>query len=440
VYGTNADYDPSLFDKVRRLNIGKLCIHPNGMPAKLREFVVLKHFGPDHNLGVFNNNLNNTCKALLERYFFCGSGSSFRPALSPQPNIFTSLVLKDFHDKVMSFMPDLPRLSRRQVVDRYTGRKRAIYEQALLSLQRKCLTEEDALLSTFTKLGKDDTSKAPRVINPRSTRYNLQLGTYIKHAEKPFFKAINRAFCSVTKHTVIKGLNSSDSAAVIRAKWDSFRNPVAIGLDAKKFDLHVSVDALRYEHKFYTALFPGSRELKWLLKQQLYNTGKAHLPDGRIKFSIRGTRSSGDLNTSLGNCLIMCATIHAFAAKRCIRVELCNNGDDCVVIMESHDLGKFTFGLDRWFEKLGFEIVAEKPVYHFEEIEFCQTHPVLLHDGWRMVRNHSAVLTRSYLSHADSTLQGVPILVACCRHCWRYVKRWLSRTVRLLPRASAQRC
>jgi hypothetical protein len=222
----------------------------------------------------------------------------------------------------------------------------------------------------------------------------LCLGQYIKHAEKPFFKAINKAFGAHTPATVIKGVNSDVAATILRKKWDRFSNPVAIGLDATKFDMHVSVPALRYEHSFYKMLFPGSKHLEQLLKLQLHNTGTAFAGDGSVSFAMDGTRCSGDLNTSLGNCIIMCALVWAFLDEMQVAGELCNNGDDCVVIMESEHLEAVLARLPGWFRKKGFAMTVEDPVFVFEQIEFCQTKPVLLGTGWRMVRNHVAILKK----------------------------------------------
>lgn len=372
----------------------KLCAYRNGLPAKTREFVVLAGFGPDHNLGVFNNNIDNLERAFAERYFLCSENGEFRPAL-PVLRPYSGR-LYDFRELVMKTMRKLPRLSRQQVVDRYTGRKRQVYQNALESLAMNELTHRDSRLNAFTKFEKQDTSKAPRVINPRTARYNLILGTYLKHAEKPFFSAINKAFGARTPATVIKGFNADDSASILLQKWRRFCNPVAVGLDASKFDMHVSREALQYEHSFYRRLFPGKigTVLRQLLTWQERNTGHAHVPDGRVDFTMRATRASGDLNTSLGNCIIMCALIHAFAAQRGIEVELANNGDDCVVFMAGADLERFLLNLDGWFRNYGFAMVAETPVWEFEQVEFCQTHPVELATGWRMIRNHHAVLKK----------------------------------------------
>lgn len=394
VYGSDTQVDEALVARVASEKVGKLCIRRNGERPQRRRYNIVDGFGLDHNLGVFNNGVDAIARALTERYFFCKEAGGYRRAITPIAHAYNKVHFKEFSRLVHVHMPKLPRLSRQQVVDRYTGSKRRVYEDAHLSLQRESVCERDARLNMFVKFEKQDLGKAPRGINPRDPRYNLELGRFIKHAEKPFFRAINAAFGGHTSHTVIKGLNATKSAQVLKQKWDRFNDPVAVGLDAEKFDAHVSVAALRYEHQFYTSLFPGNKLLKKLLQWQLVNKGKAYAKDGNVSFTIAGTRSSGDLNTSLGNCLIMCACVFAYAAGRGLPVELANNGDDCVVIFERKDLAKFLGGLKGWFRDRGFSMVAEEPVYEFEQIEFCQTHPILTQTGWRMVRNHVAVLKK----------------------------------------------
>jgi len=366
------------------------------MPAQMRKYNVLTSFGPDHNLGVYNNGVDAIGRALTERYFFCKdkNGSGFRNIIPPVSGAFNKPYFQEFRSKVNDFMPQLPKLSYQQVVDRYTGSKKRVYTDAMHSLYREPVSESDSHLNMFVKFEKQDLSKAPRGINPRDPRFNLELGRYLKHAEKPFFKAINHAFDSVTDHTVIKGLNAEQSASVLRAKWNRFTEPVAVGLDAEKFDAHVSADALRFEHSFYIDLYPGAKKLVELLKWQIHNKGTAYANDGKVKFSINGTRSSGDLNTSLGNCLIMCGCIYAYAKERGVAIELANNGDDCVVFMERRDLTAFLRRLEPWFLQRGFSMVAETPVDIFEQVEFCQTRPVEVNGVWRMIRNHNAVLKK----------------------------------------------
>jgi hypothetical protein len=242
------------------------------------------------------------------------------------------------------------------------------------------------MLKPFTKFEKQDLSKAPRIINPRSPRYNLVLGKYLKRAEKSYFHAINEAWGGHTAHTVIKGLNARDSGRVMRAKWDRFRRPVAVGLDAKKYDMHVGIPALKFEHSFYNMVF-NSRELRTLLEQQLHNVGVAYCPDGRVSFSIDGTRCSGDLNTALGNCILMCALISGLCSELAIGAELANNGDDCVLFLEEEHLELLQANVVQYFERYGFRMTVEEPVRVFERVEFCQSHPVLLNGDWCMVRD-----------------------------------------------------
>lgn len=394
VYGSNTQLSTALRMQVRQQCKGSLCVRRNGLTAKRREYTVLTGFGPEHNLGVYNNSVDTIERAFAERYFLCKDGEAFRPAFSVNPASFKTPALQQFKESVMSYMPHLPVLTSQQVVDAYHGPKKRVYQDALYSLGRDALTEIDSHLSAFVKFEKQDVEKAPRVINPRSPRYNLRLGKYLKHAEHKFFRGINKAFGARTRATVIKGFNSDVAAGILRDKWEVFDDPVAVGLDASKFDMHVSVPALKYEHSFYTSLFAGSSELRWLLKMQLRNKGVARAVDGTVKFSMEGTRCSGDLNTSLGNCLIMCALVWAYAHERGVDVELANNGDDCVVFMERRNLERFSDRLGEWFVAKGFAMTVEEPVDEFERVDFCQTRPVQLSTGWRMVRGLTACLTK----------------------------------------------
>lgn len=384
-----------LIRQVRDQCSGRLCVRRSGESYKPRKFVVTTGLGPEHLLGVCHNNIDVIERAMVERYFLCKEiNGNYRPAYHVKPNSYSSKSLKSFRRVVLQHMPHLPRLSYQQVVDMYKGPKKRVYQKALESLYIAPINEEDSFLTSFVKFGKQDVSKAGRIINPRNPRYNLELGRFIKHSEHHFFNAINKAFGSHTPATVIKGYNADLSASILSDKWNRFGETVAIGLDASKFDMHVSSTALRYEHTFYQSLFPGSRRLKQLLKWQLVNRGTAYLQDGKIKFKMIGTRSSGDLNTSLGNCIIMCSLIYSYAIERNVDIELANNGDDCVVFMESSNLERFMVGFDKWFVSKGFSMTLETPVYHFCELEFCQTKPVLLSTGWRMMRNHDAILSK----------------------------------------------
>jgi len=272
VDGSSASVEPALLEQVKTQCMGKLCVNRNGEPYKARKFVVTTGLGSNHNLGVCHNNIDVIERAMVERYFLCKQDDgSYRPAYNVSPTAYNVKFLKEFRTIVAADMPRLPRLERQQVVDCYHGPKKRVYTKAHESLILDPLVEKDSFLTSFVKFGKQDVSKAGRIINPRSPRYNLELGRFLKHSEHHYFNAINKAFGKRTSATVIKGFNADISAQILHDKWSRFINPVAIGLDASKFDMHVSTAALKYEHSFYRLLFPGSRRLKQLLNWQLVN-------------------------------------------------------------------------------------------------------------------------------------------------------------------------
>jgi hypothetical protein len=205
------------------------------------------------------------------------------------------------------------------------------------------------------------------------------------------YKAIAKIYDGCT---VMKGLNALEVAQQLWGKWSKFTHPVCVGLDASRFDQHVSVQALEWEHSVYLALFPNHPEFRIWLSWQKRNKCVAMLPEAKVKYIVKGCRMSGDMNTSMGNCLLMCALVKAYSDSKGVRIQLGNNGDDCVVFMESADLAKFSEGLQTWFLEMGFTMKVEDPVYRFEHVEFCQSRPVRVVDGWIMCRSPTKALVK----------------------------------------------
>jgi len=261
------------------------------------------------------------------------------------------------------------------------------YERACANLASRGFQRTDARVKGFLKAEKVNfTAKgdpAPRFIQPRADEYLVVSGQYLKKFEKKLFRAFERAF---GYKVVLKGLNAIQQAGVLRSHWRRYDNPVCIGLDASRFDQHVSPDALRFEHSIYNETFKDP-QLARILEMQLKNDVTAIAADGLIRYKTDGGRMSGEINTGMGNCVIMSLVILGYIYANNIDARLGNNGDDCVIICDASDLHKFE-GLDEWCLRGGFCVVRETPVYEFEQIEFCQCHPVLASDGkYRMVRN-----------------------------------------------------
>lgn len=347
--------------------------------------------------GVHNNSLNNGARALVERVFRSpdGAGNLVAP---PPCTARPHLTLRGFKAALGKHLGVHRPLSREQFLGYYTGRRLGVYQRAVASLEERPLTEGDfGVKKAFVKAEKINfTAKpdpAPRVIQPRDPRYNVEVGVYLRPLEHHVYRAIQEVYGGPT---VMKGYSAEDVAGHLRDMWDSFAEPVAVGLDASRFDQHVRKEMLEWEHSVYLQCFSAAdrRRLRWLLKGQVHNKCYLQADDGRLKYRVTGSRMSGDMNTALGNCLIMCALIYRLGLERSVKLRLANNGDDCVVVMEREDVARFVQGLDRWFHAYGFNMKVEEPVRVFEHIEFCQAHPVYDGSRWIMVRNPSTTISK----------------------------------------------
>jgi len=363
--------------------------------VKARRLYSISELSGNLDLGVNNADISTLECALLTRMYYCKVGSEYVAPPPVDKGLFAER-LTEFKTALLDNMRETTKFSFNQVLETYSGRRRTIYENAMRKLTQIGLSRNDARSIIFVKMELVNPEKAPRCIQPRDPAYNLSFGRYIKAVEHKLYDAIRRVYGDGP--TVMKGFNVDEIGNIARGKWRSFKDPVAIGLDATKFDMHVSPAALAWEHSIYTSIFPRDKFLKKLLRWQMNNRGAGYCGDGSLKYSVTGKRFSGDMNTGLGNCLLMCAMLYAYARSRGVSVKLLNNGDDCVVIMEKCDMGKFNEGLDDWFMEMGFRMVAEEPVYELHQIEFCQMHPIEIGDSCRMVRNIRSTLRKDSLT------------------------------------------
>lgn len=376
-----------------------------------------------------NNDIESVRHAVLERVFFVKDNrGGFKRAPKPadhyidesRSNLAVARAKGKAHVKqqLEKFSSEMERqvLSSGEVmpitpiefVDSYGGTKRAVYEAARLSLEEEPLKLKDCRVKTFTKDEYRKPGGAPRAIQPRSPRFNVEIGCYIKPLEHQVFAAIDKIFdpSGVTR-TVAKGMNMNERGARIKEMWDKYDNPIAVGLDASRFDQHINSDLLEFEHQIYKmwcgpgAKGPGIHSLNYLLNKQRINHGTYKSVEGHINYSVEGCRMSGDMNTSLGNVTIMCALMYAFFESKGLlrRVSLLNDGDDCVIIMDRKSLPGFQKGLEDWFLRVGITMCYDGIYSALEDVEFCQAHPV--YDsvlGYRLVPRPSKRLYSDLVS------------------------------------------
>lgn len=355
----------------------------------------LAGFGTGVSYGVHADCLRNLVRGITERVLYVNRDGRLGKPPRPKDGVFERLA--SIRGRLLRKLPSTPVVDRDDFPALYSGRKRRVYQSAVDSLKLRGLTVADSYVSTFLKAEKVNfTSKgdpAPRVIQPRSPRYNVEVGRYLKLFEGSLCQAFSRCF---GYPVVMKGMNAQQVGDWMHKHWTHFRTPVGVGLDASRFDQHVSRAALEWEHSIYNSHF-RSDELRRLLRMQLVNRGIGRVEGHRVDYTVEGCRMSGDMNTGMGNCLLMSSIVIAYCESRHIDFRLANNGDDCVLFVEAGDLPAL-HGLDAWFLDFGFTLTREPPVYELEKVEFCQFQPVLTSTGWRMVRNPFTAMSKDCVS------------------------------------------
>lgn len=377
---------------------------------------------------VANKTTSNLARAIATRVFLVKRGNSYVPC--PKPTIPKAAIfrsLNGFKRRVVHYTDLTPLVQLQDIPALYQGSKRKVYQRAVDSLATSPYVQRDSWIKAHTKvekigvaLGTSTTSnleaelhtKDPRVIQARTPRYNANLGRFLKLNEHKIFHGIDRVYSSFNRDgqhnrqpTVMKGLNAQAQGQAIAAKWGRFKNPRAIRIDAKRFDQHVSSDVLKFEHTFYTHLFRNEAKedkelLAKLLKHQVVNHCTGVCKDGTVKYVVKGNRMSGDMNTGLGNVIIMTSLVFKFfeearvlisqrrqVALGSIRLELINNGDDCSLLCEKEDLPFLLTTLEPFFLRYGFEMDVEGVSETLETIKFCQCHPILVGGHYVMVRD-----------------------------------------------------
>lgn len=289
-------------------------------------------------------------------------------------------------------MPKIPSLTWDMFPRRYKdARKRRIYENAKDSLMIKCFTYLDGLVKGFVKderLNFDvKEDPVPRAILPLSPRLNVIEGSINAHREHALFEAIDKVF---GYKTVMKGSNGMERGRAIAEIWHSFADPVGVGMDASRWDQHVSLPMIDFQNSCFMDHCCNRNERRALAKCLGYarnGRGVMRGTDGMAKFERQGGRLSGTMHTASGNVMCMCALFYSFMQQFDVKWRYINDGDDCVMFLEKCGLHKVLPHVHGWFLEMGVNMVVEEPVYDLERVEFCQSKPVWTPDGYVMTRN-----------------------------------------------------
>jgi len=280
--------------------------------------------------------------------------------------------------------------------NRYTGSKRKRYLEALDRLEMSGLTVRDAYCNAFVKAerfnGHEKEDPDPRMIQFRGAKYCVELASYLQPGEHQLYRSSFASRGVVRSRNIAKGLNQRQRAALLLEKLSRFDSPVVVSLDASRFDKHVDIELLRIEHSLY-ACFNNSPRFAWLLSLQLVNKVFTKLG---MKYVAKGRRMSGDMNTALGNCVLMLLMVVAFCQQLSLeRYDALDDGDDCLLIVEEADLHKVLDRVTDEFLEFGMEMKVECVARIPEEVVFCRSRPVNLGSSWVFVRDYRDIISKA---------------------------------------------
>lgn len=276
-----------------------------------------------------------------------------------------------------------------EVVRSFRDNRGPRYRKAMDTLRVRQFTDRDARVQAFIKSEKfcpaDKINPDPRMIQARGMRYNILLAQYLRPIERKAYRLVGPR----GGRLIAKGLNASERADLILRKWHGFSRPVCCSLDASRWDKHVTKDMLKVEHSVYRR-FNSDPFFAKLLSLQLVNKCATR---GGVRWVAHGKRMSGDMNTALGNCVLMCSMVFAAMEKLGVRFDLLDDGDDCLLFFEANHIGLVSSRLPEVFLTFGQQLKLENVAYAPEEIVFCQSRIVTVSTGPRLVRNWRKVLS-----------------------------------------------
>jgi hypothetical protein len=264
------------------------------------------------------------------------------------------------------------------------------------------LRSSDHRLKAFVKAEKWEGWKVakPRMIFPRSPRYNLHLSTWLKPFEHWLWGNLkSRDVGGIGNSRVVaKGLNQTSRANLIVRKMRAIGDCMVFEVDGKAFEAHVDRWQLLCEHAVYESAYPRDGDLKKTLNKQLRNFGRTF---SGVKFSRDGGRSSGDVNTGMGNTLVMLAVVAGVMRSLSVsRWDTLVDGDNALLFLPRYHCSRVHAEFGEVALRIsGHEMTLERPVSVVEEVRFGRSAPVQTERGWKMVRDWRRVLSHTTSSH-----------------------------------------
>jgi len=186
---------------------------------------------------------------------------------------------------------------------------------------RDGLSRSDALTAVFIKTETSANATDPRNISPRSLKFLSVLGPFVSAIEKQ----------AKACRYLVKGLTPEERGARVSEGW---RKRV-IETDFSRFDMTISVDIIKeverrmFSRAFPLKLYPDFHAAVHMLVSQ------NGVSDMGVRYTVAGTRASGDAHTSIAN-----GVVNRFVIWACLRGLPANSwtsyheGDDGVTFLD----------------------------------------------------------------------------------------------------------
>lgn len=180
-----------------------------------------------------------------------------------------------------------------------------------------------AAVKMFMKVEKLDKESDPRAIQARSDTFKVHAGPWVAAMEKRATDVLP---------IFIKGLSPAERALKVQSLKERALNTLEV--DFHRFDRHCSRALLEAtEHLIYHHVFPP--HIAELLKLTLDNKVETFFG---ARYDVDATRMSGDVTTSIGNCLVVaCLMMAAGLPLDSFIVE----GDDMIAAVTDDELVDF---------------------------------------------------------------------------------------------------
>jgi hypothetical protein len=196
------------------------------------------------------------------------------------------------------------------------------------------------------------------MIQARNITFNIEYGRYIKPIEDCIGKRVQ----------IGKGTNNEIASKIYKlSKIYKYYTEC----DHTTFDAHVTTEMLRLTHTFYQACYKHDKCLRQLSNKTINNNCKTR---DNIKYRVRGTRMSGDVDTSLGNSLINYAILKEVVSRLVGKCEVIVNGDDSIIFTKKPIDTRL---LSEELKIFNMESKVQESSANIHTVEFCRQKLVI---------------------------------------------------------------